>query len=340
MGLPSGVNDFQFEFSVGFLQNATLQRQFMVRCAFVAGKIMDRCTQNGTPFSVGISRGEDLEAEMNVIAANMPLEWWNLPVTLPGPGSELDELRARLLQQAFYFQVRMHIDLSHLGEAPGSPHWQSKLKCMEAARQLLRRAVLLSSRLEEWRLFECKTNDFIGFIAASILTIGLFTLGNDVDQRVVSNDQYLIDTMRNNFHKEEILRRCQIARQCGRTLELLNNPREAPDSLSGKIIIPYFGTVVRKGQLQSPFEAANSISGISTPQSTNRTAPYQQSNNTDTMGIDGQPAPDLFSDNLYWELENSGGFFTGDFNPMLDPAMVDLSQDWSLFSNLDGTTGL
>lgn len=369
LGLPSNVNDFQYGLNIGeaFLPDAPQSRSFMVRSAVVAGRIMERCTRKGAPFSVSLSHADDLEAEMDHLATSVPPDWWSLPKQFPEKTSEIDELRERLVQQVYYFHVRMHIDLSHLGDAPGSPNWPSKLRCMEAARQLVKRAILLAQKPNDQTLFECKTNDFVGFIAASVLTIGLFSLGNDVDQSLVSEDQFLIDTMKGIFQQEEMLRKCQIARQCGRTLDILTKPRESGDNPKDKVVIPYFGTVVKKAHEHAPSKASEGPQGRSQPisapgnvkpthdtsmelswegQNTAWHQPYQQptpQNSTPQQSTPGQTfsltepsASDLFGDSLYWELENSAGFMTGDFNPLLDPAMADLGQDWNVFTGFDG----
>jgi hypothetical protein len=262
LGLPYGFNDIHFgpitetlAYTLG-----SADHRFILRCVLCAGKVIDRNIAPGTP---SFAKAMELDEEMDTIAACMPTVWWNIPDESTGISTdlELDTLRERLLQQFYFFHVKMYIHLPFLAKSSSalSASEVSKLTCMKSARQMLARFQLLCTEVVHGTyLFECKTSDFVGFMAATVLLIGLSTSNLDSANALQHQDDLrLIKAVEENFEREK--HECKLAAQCWMTLRILSqtlrNPQTETSNLTNEIQeinIPYFGVVVRKSVRYAP----------------------------------------------------------------------------------------
>src|SRR5438046_1458331 len=192
LGLPYGFNDAHYGSTMDVMTEelGSLQQRFILRCAFVVGKVIDRNIRPGKP---SFASAMDLDEQMDTIASSMPEGWWATPAELPGPGPELDQLIERLVQQFYFFHVRIYLHLPFIVKsATMFPYDHSRLACMEAARQMLRRFVILRAEVQGACLFECKTTEFVGFMAAVVLLLGLSGSSNMSNPRDSDEDLGLI----------------------------------------------------------------------------------------------------------------------------------------------------
>ncbi|KAI9781855.1 MAG: hypothetical protein M1839_005647 [Geoglossum umbratile] len=348
LGLPHGFNDAHYGpvMDVMAEESGSWQQQFIIRCAFIAGKVIDRNIIPGKP---SFASTIDLDEQMDAIAASTPEGWWDALTELPGPGPELDQLRERLLQQFYFFHVRVNLHLPFIVKSPtASPYDHSRLACLEASRQMLRRFVILRAEVQGACLFECKTSDFVGFMAAVVLLLGLSN-PNDMPNPPNSDEGLrLVASVERIFYKEEREKGCKIASQCRKTLRMLSGIQESDsrnaDSLAEphEIMIPYFGNVLRRrvkrASTQTP--SGNAHSGIhgttSSPpillEPTASSMTEEQDSAADALTIEygGYNPPNFIWNSMHCEVDSLGNFPTDDLYPWLDAAMMDIDQDWSM----------
>ncbi|KAF4419903.1 hypothetical protein FACUT_11343 [Fusarium acutatum] len=166
LGLPYGFNDAHLG-PTAEPSNVPIypEQRFVLRCAFIAGKIIDRNMMPGKPSSASSML---LDEQMDTIASSMSLGWWDLPESLPNSHTETDELRNLLLLHFYFFHVRINLHLPFIvGTESTSPRSSHRLACLEASRQLLKRFTLLRTQIQGFSIFDCKTSDFVGFMASA-----------------------------------------------------------------------------------------------------------------------------------------------------------------------------
>jgi hypothetical protein len=226
---------------------------------------------------------------------------------------------------------------------------------MEASRQLLRRFVVLRTQIRGESIFDCKTSDFVGFMAAVALIIGLAHSSSDIPSVALpafDEDQKLIALVKGIFQREEKENTCKVASQCRKTLEMLSwNPIDDSRSLTGrlqqKIVIPYFGSISRNAvqtvevqplsnvQSMTPILAPNELTCVSAREVPNNAT------NTPSIGFGSDSASRPTGISTSWQFDGLDGFPGDDLSTWLDMAMVDVNQDWAdLLDNGNGDYSL
>jgi hypothetical protein len=174
----------------------------------------------------------------------------------------------------------MYLHLSSLlGPASSTRYAHSRKQCIEAARMLLTRCTLLrsgvnaSGGLPDKVLFDCKTNDFVGFTAAVVLLIGLIN-GVETDIYKQQEDWTLLHTTRLLFATLYGKKKSKLYQQCHDALDALMHATigsgVADGSSTAKVFIPYFGKIsVSRKVAPDPMVFASS--------STSPNAPHVQS---------------------------------------------------------------
>ena len=187
---------------------------------------------------------------MSTVASSMPATWWEIPTAPPTERTNIGELRDRLIQQLYFLNIRTYIHLPFFDKSVARhDNSSARMACMEACRQLLRRYLLLRSKVEGEYMYDCKLVDFIGFTATIILLIGhSFSADSYIkyDRRLVSSvEQILLQQERED--------ECHMARQFRQVLQMLSeSPTNAGPAFytagveDQQIRVPYFGIVMRK----------------------------------------------------------------------------------------------
>jgi hypothetical protein len=350
LGLPPGVNDTHYGLAMENIagEQAFLQHKFTLQSATVAGKLIDRNVASGTP---SFANAVTLDEHMEKIASSMPIAWWDLPDRLPDPGPELDEIRNRMLQQFYFFHVRTYLYFPFIIKQPkSSTSNHSNAACTEASRQMLRRYGVLRAKSHGVCLFECKTSDFVGFIAAVILFLCLSFSKETSGSQMLDGDLQLIEATRNFFRNVEREEGCKIAKQCYRALTALLGVHENTAGMtdmfpySDKIVIPYFGVVVRK-HLKEPlqstsFTSINSSSNEAMPPSSvaatigDMIPDPHYTTNAWSLDHGSDPVNSSILDDLQWEFDDFTDFTnfnTSHFNQLVDDTLIDIDGDWNLF---------
>jgi hypothetical protein len=250
LGLPYAINDTHcYLESKGDTEGSILASQnFVIRCGIVAGQVIDLTQATTKPsFSSSVRIDEELEN----IAASMPSTWWDIPHSLADTHLDATEIRQRLLTQVFFFHVKTYVYLPFMLRQESTSRCEhSRKACMHTAREMIRRYHLLRSDIHGQDLFECKTNDFVGFMASAILLIGIISdCSKDESSQDVQRDCHLIETSMAIFQRLSTDTGCNIALQCHRALDLLIGMSQlrscGPITIPRpeKIFIPYFGSV-------------------------------------------------------------------------------------------------
>jgi hypothetical protein len=215
-----------------------------------------------------------LDEQLDEIAASMPPSWWDTRLPSPPSRSAESELRSRLLLHAYFLHVRMYLHLPLLLEPAASTRAiLSRKSCLEAARKLLHRCTLLSSNLSALGttpddvLFDCKTNDFVGFAAAVVLLIGLAKAA-DSDQTQKAEDWGILERTRDFFLRLHALKSCKMTQQCYTALDTLMRAVDGSglrvEGKPTKVFVPFFGNVCIKGKVpaRSPYTCSATSGSI------------------------------------------------------------------------------
>uniref|UniRef100_A0A8H7TQ66 Transcription factor domain-containing protein n=1 Tax=Bionectria ochroleuca TaxID=29856 RepID=A0A8H7TQ66_BIOOC len=242
LGLPYGFVDMHHQQILEVKpENDYVDSTMTIRCAMIAGKVIDR---NHSRTKASISKTLELDEEMNELATSFPETWWELPTRVQADGHDFDEIHVRLHQQLFFFHLRLYIYLPFLsGSEENSVHGSIvRAASMEAARQLLRRYLSLHSDAEKPSPSECKLVDFMAFTGAIILLLGC---SSSSGPRISSDgtDIEAVLSLIRCLQRQENQEDCPIASQCRKTLAVLLS-RSSTDE---EVRIPFFGTVVKKG---------------------------------------------------------------------------------------------
>ncbi|RFN43339.1 hypothetical protein FIE12Z_12429 [Fusarium flagelliforme] len=330
LGLPYGFNDAHFGPSI---EHATPENRFILRCAFIAGKVIDRNLIPGKPSSASSML---LDEQMDTITSSMHSSWWDPPSPLPTSDSEIDTLRSRLLLQFYFFHIRINLHLSFIARSElTSPRDSHRLVCSEASRQLLKRFLLLSSRVGGANIFDCKTTAFVAFMAAVALILTL----SPTTTPISNEDRNLIPLVKGIFDREE-KEGCKIAGQCRKMLDMLlgiplYNDEASSGRLPEKVLIPYFGYIHRDLTRHAVFadlkDQAIGITNVS-------------SDGISELGIESgsNSLPETMETQMCWEFGGLEQFQVDDLSSWLDTAMLDINQEcdvsWGEFFINDLTT--
>ncbi|KAL7896019.1 hypothetical protein HDV64DRAFT_256250 [Trichoderma sp. TUCIM 5745] len=263
LGLPYGLNDNHYQSAItasGMSQGF----YFVLNCAVISGKIIDRNMAPGKP---AYAKAIALDEELDSTASSLPTDWWKIPSDLEQSLQpfESDNLREQLLQQLYFFWVKLYLHLPFLVDSSlSSPHHFSRMACIEAARQILRRYRVLRYRNKSgYCLFECQTTDFACFTAAVVLLVGTFHCSATFLSPNLEEDLELVAAIDKILLDEELRSDCKVAAQCRKVLRMLST--EGPDSSDEyrEVVIPYFGVVIRKRachtQSQNPQNPLQSV---------------------------------------------------------------------------------
>ncbi|KAH7029811.1 uncharacterized protein B0I36DRAFT_270479 [Microdochium trichocladiopsis] len=325
LGLPSGFSDTFYESEVPTLPTATDDEnvwvgQFVHQCAIEAGKVIDRNIRQGA----FVADTRVLSARVAKLKSLAPEAWWNLPTRLPSAGPELDQLVDRLLIQFFFYHIEMYTHLPNMAANKGGHLRMPDVgghSCAPAARELLRRFLLLRSRVHGVYLFDCKTSDFVGFTAAVVLLLA----NSAQPSRSSTEDAGLIGEAVTVFRQLEGAMGCTIAGQCHRALQVLsswsNGGQQHDSTAEESIQIPYFGKIVRRPSARP--------ASISLPASAYEFLEADpEPCNLEFLAY-GSPEVDLFSSTEQEEAMDGSSTYGASF--WMDPALLDIGQDWTLF---------
>ncbi|KFA69305.1 hypothetical protein S40285_09213 [Stachybotrys chlorohalonatus IBT 40285] len=310
LGLPSGFNDRAYEIELSrslpdLVGKEAWTHYFVLGCAIEAGKIVER---NTSPHTLPIKTQDNLE-RMDILRRLGSSQWWELPVSLPPFGNELDCLVDRMLMQLFFFHVQMY---THLPSMVSDKHDAntSKDSCQSAARELLKRYLVLRQRVHGTYLFECKTSDFVGFTATIILLLWMHEQSTNSQA-----DLQLVHEVKAVFDQLKIESDCPIAVQCSGALQVLcprNEAGDFEDDRPRKIDIPFFGSIVR-----------------------NKKATVSE----DTIGLESEVAESACTDFHYLLSNTLPISSTSQESSWANEMVWDIDQDWDLFEFACGTMG-
>jgi hypothetical protein len=222
------------------------------------GRVID-LTQNrdGPKFSEVL----DIEDAFQSLGNTRPSEWWSFSVPKAAVKEVVQHLRDRLVCHAQYFLGRVYLHLPYLLKSSSAHLYQtSKATAVHCARELVLRYHSLKSYVNGAMIFDCQSIDFIGFLGAVVLLLGIF---NDQKQALTGDVEIIRKTAR--VLQSLASTSNPLASQCHSTLHTLCSlclPGDGHQvTIPSTIRIPYFGTL----HVKRPQNNADAIS--SPPQS-------------------------------------------------------------------------
>ncbi|KAH8687320.1 hypothetical protein BGZ60DRAFT_5859 [Tricladium varicosporioides] len=350
LGFPYGVNDAHYGPIMSLSEDhpGFLLQQFTLECARMAAKVIDR---NLLPNKPSFASTVELDEQLEVMGQPMGQKWWEVPSTVPLL-EELDSVRDRLLQQLYFFQIRLYLHLPFLVSISAtSLHNYSRVACLESSRQILHRFHFLQSEERRECLFACKTVEFMGFMAAVVLLIGL-TASNQTSESPTAAEDLILIKGAERILASESARGNKVSTQCHDALVQLSNPQIACTAhtnaakIRKKILIPYFGIVIRSdNQVLAPQNSiANEQNSSKGPM-----APTYLSTSSSMVRTDGESMPINPSledggqlngyselDGVQLELDYFGNIREEDLSAWLNTSMIDIDEDWNMFLDLNG----
>jgi hypothetical protein len=176
LGLPYSVTDVHCDLGQHSDSNTKGSgvplRPFTLQCGILAGKLIDR---NQSNMQQCVTRTIEIDAEMKRMAGSMPPTWSELPSIGADPYQDIPQIRQRLVLQVIFCLIRTHLNLSFLPDTQPNPdvvNEPCRTACTDSARMLVQRYNMLRTVVDGEPLFDCSTNDFVGFTTAVILLIG------------------------------------------------------------------------------------------------------------------------------------------------------------------------
>ncbi|KAF2176847.1 hypothetical protein K469DRAFT_678132 [Zopfia rhizophila CBS 207.26] len=350
LGLPQGIDDancvVESDSSTNEFSMST--QMFMLQCGKVMGKVISRNqAAKEPPFSVTVQIEEELES----ITQSMSPSWWEPSTLCMNSGIHESEVRTRLLTQAYFFHIRMYVHLSSMIKPRSDSRFQhSRKTCINSARELLRRFNILRSGLDGQTLFECKTNDFVGFTAAVVLLMGLVNKISEISPNGDQEGWRLIKDAKIIFESLHTEKKCKMAFQCHQALELLSSATENRNNGTNaspvEIFIPYFGKVSIRGNTEPHLSGMPPPSHSSAPENNgddtagpsehldqshyaSTDAVFQCFPTTESWGVFG-PGSGFDSPQLL--LQDTGTMIGGEeLSPWWSEPTIDIDGDWHRF---------
>ena len=259
LGMPYGVSD---RFCNGLFSHLTPRSQpseilafYHVRISGLMGKIIDR---NQDSENMSFSATCQLDADLQEIAREVPMAWWNLEKGREIPN---EELVVRCMVPLLHHMLRTYIHLPYMLNVSDKRYDYSHDAAVGSSREILKLYSILRTD-SDFGPYVCKLIDFQAFAAAMLLLLNL--LGYSQNARTqfesgvdpsMSNEDRTQDTRDWAMVDETIacLKRASneagglIALQSAKVLDLLTSSRSSPRDCDGEmtceVAIPMFGVL-------------------------------------------------------------------------------------------------
>jgi hypothetical protein len=310
----------------------TVAQPFVIRMGLMTGKVIDHTqTHPSTPFSKVI----DLDDELESLAASKGQKWWDC--SLPAESHAVTEFRARIVEHCVFFLTRMYLHLPCVLKPQSSHLYTASRKTgLESARELIKRYHALRTPVNGEPVFDCKTLDFIGFMASVVLVVGTFQEYAFENSFTSSDGQLANDTLSllSQLAEEQ---NCTIAAQCHRSLagliKIYTMNNNDIDSIPSKIAIPYFGILhvtpnASSARLPSSFYAnTQAFENVERDPAGNLSETLEAMDATIVANLPTIDYQGLYSmdSSTNWITDGSG-LYAGSFG-----SMMDLDQNWDAF---------
>ncbi|KEF58769.1 uncharacterized protein A1O9_03612 [Exophiala aquamarina CBS 119918] len=334
LGVPYGMKNDQFSINPKSTGGIVAQ-PFVIRMGLMTGKVIDHTqTIPSPPFS----RVIDLDDELENLAASKGPRWWDC--SLPTESHAVADFRTRLVEHCVFFLSKMYLHLPCILK-PRSSHLYSvsRKTGLDSTRQLISRYHALRTPVNGESVFDCKTLDFIGFMASVVLVVGI-SHEHSSGSPSTSSDWQLVNTTVSLLGQLAEEYNCTIAEQCYNSLTRLISLCKAQDSdidsVPARFAIPYFGilhvtantnSALRTHQNPSLHETAQPSTNVGAhpaPRSQGGFGTMSATLQADLPTIEYQGLYSMES-NPNWMMD-APGLYTESFS-----SMMDLDQDWDTF---------
>ena len=247
LGLPAGSKDVGCGPEETFENPNTNKDDLFAKMMFnIAGRIIER---NQNEHAHTYATTQEIDEDLENLAAKMQREWWDVPEELPGncPLAAV-ALFGRFMFQITYFQFVALLHLPFMLRAAKEHRYEyNKFNCMKASREMIHRYLAL--RNTTIGTFCCRIFDFGAFTVTVILFLGLLESSASGDgrdqQHQRDSDRHLVEMVLQSMEQVGRSRNDLVANQHANAIKSLL----AIDSPSGqnatnlKLSIPYLGTI-------------------------------------------------------------------------------------------------
>lgn len=324
------------QFSIDLKSTGGIVAQpFVIRMGLMIGNVIDHTqTIPSPPFSKVI----DLDDELETLAASKGPRWWDC--SLPTESHAVPDFRARLVEHCVFFLSRMYLHLPCILK-PRSSHLYSvsRRTGLDSTRQLIKRYHALRTPVNGEPVFDCKTLDFIGFMASVVLVVGTSQEYASECPLTSSDGQLANDTV-SLLSKLAEEQNCAIAEQCcsclKRLIKLCTAKDDDVDSVPSKFAIPYFGILHVTVNTNRTKNALHVRSLHETKQASTNIGTHPAPISHETLGamVDAMEAdlPTIEYQGLY-SMESNTNWLADASGLCIDSfsSMMDLDQDWDTF---------
>lgn len=339
LGLPYGVSESHCTNTNSENKDDTSKpkirgAEYFFRLSTIVGHIIDR---NQTPSSNDtLPSTIVIDGELAALAARMPPDWWNHPID---PTDILNEMYSHVLPQFWHHQARTLLHLPFMLKAATDKRYEyNRIATLESAREMLHRYRIFRPA-QGFSSLVCKVLDFQVFTPAMVLVLNLFGLSeNDSarEKQEADQDEELVIAIYDILHQASLETEGGVTTQAARALRMFCRKRRDPCPLgatTGKVVIPYFGTVVfgrgksftNEEYIHDKSKAVQQPVQLPTPETISTEGSISDPSNMDNF-LATMPSDLNFGGYPLQQTQNApfdGGAFAN--------VNFDLDQDWSWF---------
>jgi hypothetical protein len=221
---------------------------FMAKMAVISGKVVDLThSEPAAPYSSVL----EIDKELAHLHSEMVPDCWRLSQRAPNDVGRVNLWQEKAFMQMVYHQTKLLLHLPYMFKAVDNLGFEySRNSSFQDSREIL----LLFHKLrapENEFAYKCKAIDFIGFLAGTILTLGLLSHGIKsaaYDERRQREDWELVNSTMIVFERVSREAFGQVVSRCHNTLLQLINLRDTVSCDSGEnastqIKVPFFGII-------------------------------------------------------------------------------------------------
>jgi hypothetical protein len=201
-------------------------------------------------------------------------------------------------------------------------------------------------------IWDCRTTEFIGFMAAVVLLISQSSTIGAPNLRAADDDALLLKSVTKIFSDKKA-RGCMIAAICLRTLSALSGTQDESDKQDqerDKILIPYFGSVmlrrakalpIQTPSLNTPGDNNVPSLSLSMPGATMTPRTAEGNDQGDVQHLDDWNyfSPSTILGAAHWEVDGLGNFTVDNISSWIDLALVNAENDIDMSLDADSFFG-
>jgi hypothetical protein len=286
LGVPSGTSPSQKFIPDDAQTTLGGTELYVAKLCDISCRILDR---NEGEASGAFAATQDIDERLENLSKERPQSWWQIPESIDG---ELllvvDESFERLMAQIWHFQLEALLHTPFMLRAASERRYEySKISCLRASRELLKRWIFL--RTAGYSSFNCKIVDFQAFISSVTILLGILNPENlgwtgsqqDMEDRSMVNTVIAtLETISYGLEKDTL---------ATQSVDVLKNlmsidMRNPCSANSMRLTIPHFGTITLRNDRSCAQKAAAALKAHNIENTARSTPQYYNSSNNSNVG--------------------------------------------------------